>query len=247
MTLSLSLSSLFIIVVIAAVIYRRKQTAVVAEDSMAVTVNRDGFVKRVLPAGRHLLRPYERIDFTVETKTKLVANRAGSITTSDGIVIHINWSGTYAIEPALIPAAANHSQKLRGLPNAEKAIARQVDIHLRKLVGSQTVSDLFNPGTRDRFERQLSLILADKMKVMGIIFNGINLQVIELPHEVAEALNKAKAIATLDQTIRQIDPTTRDVVRGAYQLDEILHWDQYLPVPSRRTMKRLEETTANRI
>lgn len=239
--------ALFIIVVIAAVAYRRRQIAVVAEDSVAVTVNRDGFVKRVLPAGRHLLRPFERIDFTVETKTKLVQSRAGSITTSDGIVTHINWSGTYAIEPTLIPAAANRSQKLRGLPNAEKAIARQVDIHLRKLVGGQTVSDLFNPSTRDRFERQLSRLLADKLKPMGIIFNGINLQVIELPGEVAEALNKAKAIATLDHTIRQLDPTTRDVVRGAYQLDEILHWDQYLPVPSRRTMARLQEPNANRL
>lgn len=239
--------TLFITTIIAAIIYRRQQTAIVAEDLVAVTVNKDRFVKRVLPAGRHLLRPFERVDFTVETKTKLVQNRAGSITTGDGIVTHINWSGTYAIDPALIPAAANRSQKLRGLPNAEKAIARQVDINLRKLVGSQTVSDLFNPNTRDRFERQLSLLLADKLKVMGIIFNGLNLQAIELPGEVAEALNKAKAIATLDHTIRQLDPTTREVVRGAYHLDEILHWDQYLPVPSRRTMQRLEETNANRL
>jgi hypothetical protein len=34
---------------------------------------------------------------------------------------------------------------------------------------------------------------------------------------VAEALNKAVAIETLDSAIRQLDPTTREVVRSAYQ------------------------------
>jgi hypothetical protein len=57
---------------------------------------------------------------------------------------------------------------------------------------------------------------------------------------VIEAFNKAKAIETLDNAIRQIDPTTREIVRGAYQLDEILHWDAYLPGPSRLAMKRLQ-------
>jgi regulator of protease activity HflC (stomatin/prohibitin superfamily) len=109
------------------------------------------------------------------------------------------------------------------------------------LVGSYTVRDLFKPTTRELFEQQLSQTLAERLKPLGIIFNGLNLQVIHLPQEVAEAMNKAKAIETLDGAIRQIDATTREVVRGAYQLDEILHWDQYLPVPSRLSMKRMSE------
>ncbi|MCB0211584.1 MAG: SPFH domain-containing protein, partial [Anaerolineae bacterium] len=120
-----------------------------------------------------------------------------------------------------------------------------VDIVLRKLIGNHTVRDLFNPATRDRFERQLSQTLVERLKPMGIALNGINLQAIELPNEVAEALNKAKAIETLDGAIRLIDPTTREVVRGVYHLDEILHWDQYLPVPSRLTMKRFEEAASH--
>ena len=245
MTLLIATLPFFILAVLTAFIYRQRQMSLIPEDSIAVTLDKDGFVKRVLPGGRHLLRPFERIGFTVETKTKLVKGRATTITTNDGIDTHINWSGTYAIDPDLIPAAANRSQKLRGLPNAEKAIGRNVDLVLRKLVGSHTVHDLFNPTTRDRFERQLSQILIDRLKPMGIALNGINLQAIELPHEVAEALNKAKAIETLDGAIRLLDPTTREVVRGAYHLDEILHWDQYLPLPSRLTMKRLDEAAAH--
>ncbi len=235
----LIVSTIFVILaILGVVIFWSKQTQVVREDSVAITVNRDGFIKRVLPAGRHILQPFERVDFVLETKTKLVANQAAAIATSDGIPVNINWSGTYSLKPELI--TDNTSQRLRGLSNAEKAIIRNTDICLRKLMGDYAVPDLFKPATRERVERQLSQLLADRLKPLGIGFNGLNLQVIDLPQEVAEAFNKAKAIETLDGAIRQVDPTTREVVRGAYQLDEILHWDAYLPTPSRLTMKRMQ-------
>jgi regulator of protease activity HflC (stomatin/prohibitin superfamily) len=241
----ISLTALILLAAAGLAVFRHTRTRTVPEDHMAVTVNKNGFIKRVLPQGRHVLQPFERIDFTLETKTRLAANRASAVATSDGILVTFNWSGTYALRPSLIAEDENRSQRLRGLPNAEKAITRNVDIHLRKLVGGQSVRELFNPTIRERLERQLSQLLADRLKPMGIAFNGLNLQTLELPAEVAEALNKAKAIETLDGTIRQLDPTTREVVRGAYQLDEILHWDQYLPVPSRMTMKRMDAAVQN--
>jgi regulator of protease activity HflC (stomatin/prohibitin superfamily) len=235
----LIVSAIFVILAaLSVVILWSRQTQVVREDSVAITVNRDGFIKRILPAGRHILQPFEKVDFVLETKTKLITGQAAAIATSDGIPVNINWSGTYSLKPELI--TENVSQRLRGLSNAEKAIVRNTDICLRKLVGDYAVPDLFKPATRERVERQLSQLLADRLKPLGIVFNGLNLQVIDLPQEVAEAFNKAKAIATLDGAIRQVDPTTREVVRGAYQLDEILHWDAYLPTPSRMTMKRLQ-------
>lgn len=215
-----------------------KQTLVVREDSMAITVNHDGFIKRILPAGRHVLQPFEKVEFSVETKTRLTINQVQAITTADGIPVKINWSGTYALRPEFI--TENVSQRLRGLTNGEKTIARQTDICLRKLVGDYTLPDLFKPATRERIERQLGQLLSERLKPQGIAFNGLNLQAIDLPQEVAEAFNKAKAIETLDGAIRQVDPTTREVVRGAYQLDEILHWDAYFPTPSRMTMKRMQ-------
>lgn len=234
----------FVLVAAGAVGVRYMRTVVVAEDSIAITVNRDNFIKRVLPQGRHVLHPYESVSFSLETKTKLGKGRTIDVSTNDGILVKIDWSGTYALRPDLI-AEDGRSQKLRNLPNAEKAITRNADILLRKLVGSHPVADLFNPAIRDRLERQLSRMMIDKLKGLGIALNNLNLQSIELPGEVAEALNKAKAIEMLDGAIRQVDPTTREVVRGAYQLDEILHWDQYLPVPSRHTMKRLKSVAAH--
>jgi regulator of protease activity HflC (stomatin/prohibitin superfamily) len=241
----ISLAIFILLTAIGLAVFRHTRTRTIPEDHIAVTVNKHGFIKRVLPQGRHILHPFERIDFTLETKTRLVANRASAVATSDGILVTLNWSSTYALRPSLIAGDENRSQRLRGLPNAEKAIIRNADIHLRKLVGSQAVPELFNPAVRERLERQLSQLLADRLKPLGIAFNGLNLQTLELPAEVAEALNKAKAIETLDGTIRQLDPTTREVVRGAYQLDEILHWDQYLPVPTRLTMKRMETPVQN--
>ncbi len=221
-------------------IFSRRKTRLVLEDNVAVTVDRAGFVKRVLPAGRHVLYPFEQVDFTLETKTKLATGQSIAIATNDGLQVNINWSGLYILRPELI--TENISQRLRSLFDAQKTISRNVDICLRKLVGGHTTHDLFNPAIRERLERRLLQLLANRLQASGIVFNGLNLQAIELPQEVIEALNKAKAIKTLDGAIRQLDPTTREVVRGAYQLDEILHWDTYLPTPSRLTMKRAEAT-----
>jgi regulator of protease activity HflC (stomatin/prohibitin superfamily) len=211
---------------------------VVREDNIAITVNRDGFFKRTLPTGRHILHPFERIEFTLETRTKLTANRASAVATSDGILININWSSTYTLQPDLI--TQHLSQRLRSLPNAERSITRHADICLRKLVGDYTMQDLFKPATRERIEQQLNHLLAERLNPTGIGLKNLYLQAVEIPEEVAEALNKARAIETLDGAIRQLDPATREIVRGAYQLDEILHWNTYLPSPARLTMKRLE-------
>lgn len=216
-------------------------TRLVPEDGVAITVDRNGFIKRVLPAGRHILHPFERIEFMLETKTKLTANQVMAAATSDGLLVTVNWSGVYSLRPGLITEQV--SQRLRSLPNAGKAISRQVDIGLRQLLGYYTTQDLFKPTSRDRLERQLGELVADRLRGLGIVLAGLNLQAIELPAEVTEAINKAKAIEALDSAIRQLDPATREIVRGVYQLDEVLHWDSYLPTPSRLTMRRLAAAT----
>lgn len=218
------------------VVLGRKLVWWVAEDNAAITVDRNGFVKRVLPAGRHLLGLAEKVEFTIETKTRLAAHQVTAVVTGEGIPVNIGWSGTYSLQPDLIND--RKSQRLRSLPQAERAIFRNADICLRKLVGAYGLAELFKPAIRERLERQLNQLLAERLKPMGIVFNGLNLSALELPGEVTEALNKARAIKTLDEAIRQIDPATRDIVRGVYQLDEVLHWDAYLPVPSRLMKKQ---------
>ncbi len=221
----------------AVAVYRKVQSVVVPEDHVAVTVSKHGFVKRVLPAGKQLLRPQERVELLLDTRTKLASGSVTAVAAADGVAVRLSWSGTYALRPELI--TESRSQRLRGLPNAERAIARNVDLALRRLVGGVPTPQLFSPTLRERLERQLSRSVADRLQPLGIALNGLNLQAIELPGDVSEALNKANALTTLDQAIRQLDPATREIVRGVYQLEEVLHWDQYLPVPSRHTMRRL--------
>lgn len=219
------------------VLFLQQRMIIVPEDHIAVTVDKNDFVKRSLAAGKHILRPFERVSFTLAIKPRLVTGQAAAVVTGDGILVNINWSGIFALDPTLITDKV--SRRLRGLPGADGAIARKTDIELRRLIGDCTVQELFRPTTRQRIEQELRQTLAERLKVTGIVLSGFNLQVIELPQEVVGALNKAKAIEALDGAIRHLDPTTREVVRGAYQLDEILHWDAYLPVPSRLGMKRI--------
>ncbi|RME99215.1 MAG: SPFH domain-containing protein [Chloroflexi bacterium] len=228
--------SVFIAAGVAAWMVRRS-LVIVPEDHAAVIASRHGFITRTLPAGRHFLRPFERIELTIPTKTRLVAGQARAIATGDGIPVQIEWSGIFAANPQSI--TESRSQRLRALPHAERAIHRNADILLRRYIGGHTARDLFDPAVRDRLERQLNHLLADRLNPLGIVFKSINLQTIELPAEVSEALAKATALETLDGAIRHLDPATREVVRGVYQLEEVLRWDHYLPAPSRRTVQRL--------
>ena len=240
MWLLIIVSGLAMSLAAAVAIYRKIRSVVVPEDHVAVTANKHNFIKRVLPAGKHLLRPKERVDFLLDTRTKLAAGSASAIATAEGVAVRVSWSGTYALRPELI--TDSRSQKLRGLQHAERAISRNVDLALRRRLGNHTTPQLFNPSLRCELEEQLNHSITPRLKPLGVALNGINLQEIELPAEVTDALNKATALTALDHVIRDMDPASREIVRGVYQLNEVLHWDQYLPVPSRRAMQKLDAT-----
>lgn len=200
----------------------------VPEDHKAVVIDRQGFVKRVIPAGTHQLKfGLEKVEFVFEDKTKLAKGMATEVPTAEGILLNIQWSGTYTPDTDLITEKV--SQRLRGLPKTEAALQRQVDIGLRRLVGAYTLRDLFKPAIRDRIERQLSETIKSKLRPTGVIFNGLDLQAIIPPDEVLHALNQAQAIQTLDQAIRASDGATRNLVAGAHQFEEMVEWSKLLP------------------
>ncbi len=222
--------------VVAGYMYWRVGLYLVPEDSVAVTIDQHGFFSRLLPAGRQRLHPFERVELILSTRTQLASGQTADVTTRDAAGVVIHWSGPFRLQPAHITEA--HSQRLRSLPNAERIITRQVDILLRRLVGQIPLRGLFLPSTRRRLEHQLNLLLAENLRPLGIDWLGISLQTIDLPREIVQALNKARAIETLDEAIRRLDPTTRQIVQGAYRLDELIHWDSYLPGLSRLAMRQ---------
>ncbi|MFQ5612556.1 MAG: SPFH domain-containing protein [Anaerolineae bacterium] len=224
----LIVSVMVMVVVTGFVLVFKRSTVLVPEDHGAVVVDRNGFVRRTLPAGVHRLWPgRERIEFIFETNIKLCRAVAEAIPTADGIPLRIAWSGTYHRDPDLITDRV--SQRLRGLPRVEWGIQRQVDIALRRLVGAYDLTDLFRPSVRERIERQLTEAIAARLKLVGVVLHGVNLQAMELPQEVSSALNQARAIQALDAVIRRSDATTREVVTAGHKLEELLAWSEYLP------------------
>ena len=206
----------------------QRSSVLVPEDHQAVVVDRNGFVKRVISAGTHHLKPgLERVEFVVEAKTKLARGGAINIPTAEGILLSVQWSGIYALNTDLITEKV--SQRLRGLPKAEASITRQVDLALRRLIGAYSLKELFKPSVRDRIERQLTEALKSKLQPAGIELNGFDLQAITPPQEVSQALNQAQAIQTLDTVIRASDAATRDMVAGAHQLEDMVEWSKLFP------------------
>lgn len=228
MVITVIAAVLTIAVLIAAGVVVRRSTAIVPEDWGAVVVDRHGFIRRTLPAGVHRLRPgLDRIEFMFETKTRLGQGTVENVSTADAIPLRLTWSGAYVLNPALITDKV--SQRLRGLPKAERGLQRQVEIALRRLVGAYTLEELFRGAVRERIERQLTDVVAARLRPTGVVLDGLNLQTLELPPEVASALNQARAIEALDAAIRRSDAATREVVTGAHKLDELLAWSEYLP------------------
>jgi regulator of protease activity HflC (stomatin/prohibitin superfamily) len=213
----------------------QRSAILVPEDHKAVVVDRNGFVKRVISAGAHHLKPgLERVEFVVEAKTKLAQGSAIDVPTAEGILLSVQWSGIYALNTDLITEKV--SQRLRGLPKAEASITRQVDVALRRLVGAYTLRELFKPSVRDRIERQLTEALKSKLRPAGIELSGFNLQAITPPQEISQALNQAQAIQTLDAVIRASDAATRDMVTGAHQLEDMIEWSKLFPPYGRHVL-----------
>lgn len=237
------------LVVIGAGLYyliMRKSTVIIPEDHNAVVVNRQGFIKRVLPSGSHHLKPgLEKVEFAFETKTKLAKGIVTDIPTAEGVLLTVHWSGTYSVDASLITERV--SQRLRGLPKADKSLQRQVDVALRRLMGAHTLRDLFKPSIRERIERQLTASLKDKVQPSGIALNGLNLQAIIPPEEVLHALNQAQAIQTLDNAVRHSDAATREMIAGAHQLEDLIEWSKLFPPYGRYVLTKSslpEPTTA---
>ena len=215
----------------------QKNTVVIPEDHNAIVVDRSKFVKRVLPAGQHHLKPgLEAIEFVFETKAKLTQGCTIGLPTSEGILLDITWSGAFTRDPDLI--TENVSQRLRGYANTEKAIARQVEVILRRLIGAYILRDLFNPTIRERIERQVSETLKSKLAPSGISIANFDLGIIKPPEEVLHALNQAQAIQTLDSAIRASDGATRQIVANAHQLEEMIAWEKMLPPYGRYTLAK---------
>lgn len=213
----------------------RRSRVIVPEDHAAVVVDHRGFVKRTLPAGvHHLLPGRERIEFTFKTKMDYCQATVETLPTADGIPLRITWSGLYYRDPSLITDQA--SQRLRSLVNAERKVQRLINITLGRLVGAYSMTELFKPPIRDRIERQLTETVANNLKPSGLVLHSISLEKIELPPEVASALNQAKAIEALDAALRQSDIATREIVAGVYRLDELLAWEHHLLPHSRHAL-----------
>lgn len=230
--------SIFVIGIGLLYLFVQRHTVIVPEDHKAVIVNRKGFIKGVIPAGPHHLKfGLEKVEFVFETKTKLARGTATDIPTADGVLLTVQWSGTYTPDTNLITEKV--SQRLRALSRAEAGLQRQVDVTLRRLMGAYTLRDLFKPTIRERIERQLTASLKDKFQPLGVRLNGLNLQAIIPPEEVSHALNQAQAIQALDSAIRASDIATREMVTGAHQLEELIEWGKLFPPFGRYALSQL--------
>ena len=153
----------------------------VGESKVAVIYNREkqGF-SRLLPTGRHWLLPYaEYVKATVSTSAQ-VLKQTNQAFTNGGIDLAVSWTVAFKMKPLALPAdkQASLAKKL-----AKKGIAitqSQVGHVVQEVMSAYTVDELFAPGGRTRFERDVQRHAKNKLGNFGIEVQSIMVVALEM-------------------------------------------------------------------
>lgn len=147
---------------------------------------------RFLRPGRHWLIPFvERVGAVISTAPETVNGRCSGVQTSGGIIVDVDWSLSFHLDPFQIPAA-NRPKLARSLPRQAGSIAtKHVNNCLRHVMGEYTIDQLCQPGAQKRLERQVRQLAAGRLAELGFKLSRVMVGAIEMPPQVKAALEAA--------------------------------------------------------
>lgn len=147
---------------------------------------------RFLPPGYHCLVPLvEQIGALISTAPQTASGRCHNVQTSSGIVLDVEWSLSFSLNPFRIPAA-NRPKLARSLPHKSTTIAvKHVNNSLRHVIGEYTIDQLCQPGMLKRLERQVRQLAASRLSESGFELSRVMIGAIEMPSSVKAALEAA--------------------------------------------------------
>lgn len=192
----------------------RRAVVLIHEMEVGVVYNRvDHAFARFLSPGRHWLVPFvEQVGAHISTAPQTASGRCLGAQTSGGIVLDVEWSLSFNLNPFKIPAEAC-PRLARSLPRKAVAIAvKHVNHCLRHVIGEYTIGQLCQPGAQKRLERQVRQLAAERLADLGFELARVMLGAIEMPPHVKATLeaahqralqaeNEANALARLQTVI----------------------------------------------
>jgi regulator of protease activity HflC (stomatin/prohibitin superfamily) len=170
----------------------------VPEESAAVIVDADrGRFSRLLPPGRHRLRPFvERVEATLPLGAETATGRCRAYS-DGGLSLTLSWHAVYLLEPFRLQAnlARNLAHK------HELLLAREAAAALQQVMSVTPLQALLGSGGRGRLERDTRQAAAAELTGVGITLKRLRVVDVELPADVTATLIAAheRAVAAESQ------------------------------------------------
>jgi len=208
-------AAVFLLGLILGILGRRAAVSI-HEMQVGVVYNRanHAFV-RFLSPGRHWLIPFaEQVGALISTAPQTANGRCLGVQSSGGIVLDVEWSLSFNLNPFKIPAGTR-PKLARSLPRQATAMAvKHVNNCLRHVIGQYTIDQLCQAGVQKRLERQVRQLAAERLADLGFELSRIMIGAIEMPPHVKAALeaahrralqaeNEAWALARLQTVVSQ--------------------------------------------
>lgn len=171
----------------------RRAIVSIQEMEVGVVYNRtDHAFARFLPPGRHWLIPFaEQVGAVISTASQTANGRCLGVQSSGGIVLDVEWSLSFNLNPFKIPAATR-AKAARSLPGKAAAMAvKHVNNCLRHVIGEYTIDQLCRPGVQKRLERQVRQLAAERLANLGFELSRVMIGAIQMPPHVKATLEEA--------------------------------------------------------
>jgi regulator of protease activity HflC (stomatin/prohibitin superfamily) len=170
---------------------------------------------RFVPSGQHPFNPLtEQFSHTIPTGSGSANGRCLGAQTNGGIVLDVEWSVNFDIDPFQIKTAAR-PKLARNLPKkANSIVSKHLNNCLRHVIGEMTVDQLCEPGATRRLERAVRQQLTTRLSEAGFYFSRVMVGTIDMPRHVKAALeaaqeravqteNEARSLARLHEVVSQ--------------------------------------------
>jgi len=198
---------------------------------------------RFLSPGRHWIRPLEQIKAIASTAPGVTNGECKRAQTDGGVTVDIKWSFAYRLNPAAIADDLRPNVANMLLKSIEPLFHTHVNNCITYLFDQHTVATICEHGARQRLERELRDLVAERLAPFGVQTYRVILKSIELPLDVVAAVeashkqelladSEARALERLHQAISKYSPADMERLLQLRQLQEMGQHGVSLHVPA---------------
>lgn len=220
---------------------------------LVYNVETKAFSRFLLP-GRHWLRPLEHVKKVAPIAPSFVNGECGRAQTDGGVAVAVKWSLTYRLNPAAVDPDLRANVANMLLKSIEPMLHNHVNNCVTYLFDQHTVTTVCDRGARQRLERELRDLVAQRLAPFGVQTYRVMLKSIVLPDEVMAAVeaahkqemlahSEARALERLHQAVSKFSDSDMERLLQLRQLQELGQHGVTLHVPGYAVMSGQPQPT----